>query len=158
LGVAAATPYLNFDLAETKNSSARHGLNNTAATACEFSRRKMTRFGRTTRVREKENDTFLRVFSPFHVFFFCNLLPPKKFHGAEGPEKNRAKKPTVGFWSFCRFGNILGLSKKFPARTAREAATMPANLNFWASTTRWTRLDVVKVSPTQSRLVKASQG
>jgi hypothetical protein len=66
----------------------------------------MSQFGRKTRGARKENNILFCFFHFFASFFSCKPLPGSNLQGAKAFQKNRAKKPTVGFPGLAGFGNI----------------------------------------------------
>jgi hypothetical protein len=65
------------------------------------------RFGRKTGVAGEENTIFSCCFSLFRGFWPGKPLILRILHGADSFQKNRIKKPTVGFCFFSGFGNIV---------------------------------------------------
>jgi hypothetical protein len=55
-------------------------------------------FGRKTGGPLQKKDTFFRVFSIFGDFVPRKRLKLRMFHRFDPSKKNRAQKPTVGFW------------------------------------------------------------
>jgi hypothetical protein len=61
-------------------------------------------FGRKTGGPLQKKDTFFRVFSIFGDFVPRKRLKLRMFHRFDPSKKNRAQKPTVGFWVIEGYG------------------------------------------------------
>jgi hypothetical protein len=63
-------------------------------------------FGRKTRSAREKKDIVFRVFFVFRDFATCKALLANNLQGSGPSPKNRAQKPTIGFWVFAGFGNV----------------------------------------------------
>jgi hypothetical protein len=57
-------------------------------------------------VDAKKKSSYFALFHVLVVFCVCKLFCVSIFWNIFGSEKNRAKKPTVGFWFLAGSGNI----------------------------------------------------
>jgi hypothetical protein len=65
------------------------------------------RFDSKSGVAGEENTIFFCGFSLFRSLLTRKPLSLSGLHGSDRFKKNRIKKPTVGFWFFSGFGNIV---------------------------------------------------
>jgi hypothetical protein len=63
-------------------------------------------FGRKTGGPLQKKDTFFRVFPIFRDFSPRKRLKLRMFRRFDPTQKNRAEKPTIGFWVFAGYGNM----------------------------------------------------